>query len=123
MHFASFFSGGFITAIIVNPPERRMAIRTSVQKLNSYDTTDLYCISFQHNFRGIPKFRGFQISDTRVSIFLLRILGAHQNSGVFKFQILGVIYFFQQNFRGIQKFRGFKIIGKYYVECTPIFFQ
>ena len=29
--FASFFSGGFITAIIVNPPEMKLAKRTSVQ--------------------------------------------------------------------------------------------
>ena len=30
MRFASFFSGGFITAIIVNPPERRLTKRNSV---------------------------------------------------------------------------------------------
>ena len=28
--FASFLSGGFITAIVVNPPERKLAKRTSV---------------------------------------------------------------------------------------------
>ena len=28
---ASFLSGGFITAIVVNPPERKLAKRTSVQ--------------------------------------------------------------------------------------------
>ena len=31
MRFASLLSGGFITAIVVNPPERRLAKRTSVQ--------------------------------------------------------------------------------------------
>ena len=31
MRFASFFSGWFITAIVVNPPERKLAKRTSVQ--------------------------------------------------------------------------------------------
>ena len=31
VRFASFFSGGFITAIAVNPPERRLAKRTSMQ--------------------------------------------------------------------------------------------
>ena len=31
VRFASFFSGGFITAIVVNPPERRLAKCTSVQ--------------------------------------------------------------------------------------------
>ena len=31
MRFSSFFSGGFITAIVVNPPERKLAKRTSVQ--------------------------------------------------------------------------------------------
>ena len=29
VRFASFFSGGFITSIIVNPPERNLAKRTS----------------------------------------------------------------------------------------------
>ena len=31
VRFASFFSSGFITAIVGNPPERRLAKRTSVQ--------------------------------------------------------------------------------------------
>ena len=31
VRFSSFFSGGFITAIVVNPPERKLAKRTSVQ--------------------------------------------------------------------------------------------
>jgi hypothetical protein len=31
VRFASFLSGGFITAIVVNPSERKLAKRTSVQ--------------------------------------------------------------------------------------------
>ena len=31
VRFASFISGGFITATLVNPPERKLAKRTSVQ--------------------------------------------------------------------------------------------
>ena len=31
VHFASFLSGGFITAIVLNQPERKLAKRTSVQ--------------------------------------------------------------------------------------------
>ena len=31
VRFASLLSGGFITAIVVNPPERKLAKRTSVQ--------------------------------------------------------------------------------------------
>ena len=31
VRFASLLSGGFITAIVVNPPERKLANRTSVQ--------------------------------------------------------------------------------------------
>ena len=31
MRFASFFSGGFITVIVVNPPEWKLPKRTSVQ--------------------------------------------------------------------------------------------
>ncbi len=30
VHFASFLSGGFITVIVVNPPESKLAKRTSV---------------------------------------------------------------------------------------------
>ena len=33
MRFASFLSGGFITVIVVNPPEKKLAKRTSVQCL------------------------------------------------------------------------------------------
>ena len=33
VRFTSFFSGGFITAIVVNPPERRLAKHISVQWL------------------------------------------------------------------------------------------
>ena len=33
VHFAHFLSGGFITGIVVNPPERRLAKRTSVHWL------------------------------------------------------------------------------------------
>ena len=32
VRFSSFFSGGFITATVVNPPERKLAKRTSVHK-------------------------------------------------------------------------------------------
>ena len=31
VRFASFFSGGFITAIVVNPPEKKLVKCTSVQ--------------------------------------------------------------------------------------------
>ena len=31
MRFGSFLSGGLITAIVVNPPERKLSKRTSVQ--------------------------------------------------------------------------------------------
>ena len=35
VRFTSFLSGGFITAIVVNPPERKLAKRTSVHWFNS----------------------------------------------------------------------------------------
>jgi hypothetical protein len=38
VHFASLFSGGFITAIVVNPPERKLAKHTSVHVLRPYQT-------------------------------------------------------------------------------------
>ena len=53
MRFASFLSGGFITDIVVNPPERKLAKRTFVhcalkqqqQKIWSWSNADLklYC--------------------------------------------------------------------------------
>ena len=36
VRFASFLSGGFITAIVVNPPESKLAKRTSVQWSSLY---------------------------------------------------------------------------------------
>ena len=36
MRFASFLSGGFITAIVVNPPERKLEKRTSVHCTTLY---------------------------------------------------------------------------------------
>ena len=36
VRFARFLSGGFITAIVVNPPESKLAKRTSVQWLDFY---------------------------------------------------------------------------------------
>jgi hypothetical protein len=38
VHFASFLSGGFITAIVVYPPERKLAKRTSVQFIKLYNS-------------------------------------------------------------------------------------
>ena len=34
VRFASFLSGGFITAIVVKPPERKLAKRTSMECIN-----------------------------------------------------------------------------------------
>ena len=43
VRFARFLSGGFITAIVVNPPERKLAKRTSVHCLG---------MSYYVNFLG-----------------------------------------------------------------------
>ena len=40
MRFASFLSGGFVIAIVVNPPERKLAKRTAVQWLKLYLSLD-----------------------------------------------------------------------------------
>ena len=37
VRFASFFSGGLITAIVVFPPERKLAKRTSVDRSTARD--------------------------------------------------------------------------------------
>ena len=36
VRFTNLFSGGFITAIVVNPPERKLAKRTSVHCTAEY---------------------------------------------------------------------------------------
>ena len=41
MRFASFLSGGFITAIVVYPPERKLAKRTSVHCLAAMSSSKL----------------------------------------------------------------------------------
>ena len=49
VRFASFLFGGFITAIVVNPPERKLAIRTSMQSTNlffrKYPTRSIILVS------------------------------------------------------------------------------
>ena len=52
MHFASFLSGGFITAIVVNPPERKLAKRTSVQ-FSKVDNT-CYLRAYCHDIYTVP---------------------------------------------------------------------
>ena len=47
MRFASFFSGGFITTIVVNQPERKLAKRTSVR---STACNFMVCIKLSHDF-------------------------------------------------------------------------
>ena len=42
VRFASFLSGGFITAIVVNQPERKLAKCTSVEWLNKSSLANIY---------------------------------------------------------------------------------
>ena len=48
VRFPSFFTGGFITAIVANPPERKLAKRTSVcTSLNNlYQRLKYFSIGF-----------------------------------------------------------------------------
>ena len=62
MRFASFLSGGFITAIVVNPPERKLAKRTSV-----------HCALPPPDSRGIePAFQRPKQRDARKSVIMAR---------------------------------------------------
>jgi len=45
VRFASFLSGRFITAIVVNPTERKLAKRTSVQWVEKLSEGDLMNLS------------------------------------------------------------------------------
>ena len=50
VHFASFLSRQFITAIVVNPPERKLAKRTSVYRLTLHIT--ITTMLYAHFSRG-----------------------------------------------------------------------
>ena len=58
VHFSSFFSGGFITAIVESPPERELAKRTSVQCSISvkrggwHKSTSHYCLCEQLSIKS-----------------------------------------------------------------------
>jgi hypothetical protein len=51
VHFASFLSGGFTTMTVMNPPERRLAKRTSVcnTSIESIDM-QLLAVLYKYNF-------------------------------------------------------------------------
>ena len=64
--FASFLSGGFITAIVVNPPERKLAKRTSVKFGENMPNTIFWCfmtnclnLKFSKYFHNIRKPESF----------------------------------------------------------------
>ena len=50
VRFASLHSGGIITAIVVNPPERKLAERTSVHR------AEIFCSYFGRNDDFINSF-------------------------------------------------------------------
>ena len=73
VYFASFFSGGFITAIVVNPPERRLTKRTSVQWVRKYE---FYEMIFLHIFQDHTTLFGLfleRFSPTKQSIIGLQL--------------------------------------------------
>ena len=51
MRFDSFFSGGFITAIVVNPPERKLAKRTSVHCEATIESSETGGFIFKIGYR------------------------------------------------------------------------
>ena len=61
MRFVNFFSGGFITAIIVNQPERKLAKRTSVHcSICSHMAISENWLSFHIISYGLKGFETFQ---------------------------------------------------------------
>ena len=42
MRFATFLSGGFITMVVINPPEKKLAKHTSVQCRNLFTTLNFF---------------------------------------------------------------------------------
>ena len=73
MRFACFFSGGFITFIVVNPPERRLTKRTSVQWVRKYE---FYEMIFLHIFQDHTTLFGLfleRFSPTKQSIIGLQL--------------------------------------------------
>ena len=72
MRFASFLSGGFITAIVVNPPERKLAKRTSVRCLENLTGRCLVFFNYSgRNFAdGIGKLEKLFIRSDRKGNFI-----------------------------------------------------
>ena len=75
--FFSFFSGGFITAIVVNPPERKLAKRPSVQLSKLFKTYFRQPFCFVHKYQNANGFRIFRQLTNKFSIpqqYLLAML-------------------------------------------------
>ena len=53
MRFANFLFGGFITAIVVNPPEKKLAKRTSVDcRVFDYSGKNTVCFIYKTKTGG-----------------------------------------------------------------------
>ena len=72
VHFASLLSGGFITATVVNPPERKLAKRTSVHCVEKARGFSLY----QEKHLKEKRFSKLLQSCFRTFIFLIFCLVA-----------------------------------------------
>ena len=58
MSFSSFFSGEFIIAVVVNPPENKQAKRTSVQ---------FFCANSAKLYAALPKLRYCKVAIPNMS--------------------------------------------------------
>ena len=78
MGFASFLSGGFITVIVVNPPEKKLAKCTSVHCLTlNFERCQIFMYRYLIKFAGtyIKSYMGVDHPITMVLLIFIFLLG------------------------------------------------
>ena len=75
VRFSSFFSGGFITAIVVNPPERKLAKCTSVHCSRShiYDSFFYREVNTRFEIRQKEEFQDRKEKSTRILVAIILV--------------------------------------------------
>ena len=67
VRFASFLSSGFTTMAVINPPEKKMAKRTSLQPI---ELPEIMAVKSRHFFSEPINMDNFVVSKKKVVMFL-----------------------------------------------------
>ena len=91
MQLSSFFSGGFITVIVVNPPERKLAKRTSVQYFD-------ILLELKFGYKVLPKCKlSCGVGEPCSIVFLTLRLHAKGSSDFSKNLLIHLALYFEEN--------------------------